>query len=187
MVTNRLVPTDMSGTQPVRIRALVGSSRRPARSRKGNAPFGLPVPNLERMVHKLGHAVQLVKVSWLETSLALASRLGRRSERTSGPYRQRRLADWEQGAPARDPRGRGAQRTGQFRHLAGSGSEGPRPRPAAIRRRAGSSDGARRPREPLDPAAWRRLDFSWDGAVVLQRLMRTRAVVIGHVGSPART
>ena len=47
----------------------------------------------------------------------------------------------------RDPRGRGAEPTGQLRHLAGCGNEGPRPGLAPIRRRAGSGDGARRPRE----------------------------------------
>jgi hypothetical protein len=33
----------------------------------------------------------------------------------------------------------------------------------------------------MDPPARRRLDVSWDGAVVLERLMWTRAVVVGTV------
>ena len=85
-------------------------------------------------------------LSRLETSSALASRCGDgRSGCLDLPLAT--LADWEPGAPVRDPRGRGAEPTGQVRHLAGSGGEGPRPRPAAIRQRAGSGDGARRPRE----------------------------------------
>ena len=47
----------------------------------------------------------------------------------------------------RVPRGRGAEPTEQLRQLAGCGNEGPRPGLAPIRRRAGSGDGARRPRE----------------------------------------
>jgi hypothetical protein len=47
--------------------------------------------------------------------------------------------------------------------------------------------------EPADlgnganPAAGRRLDVSGDGAVVLQRLMRTRTIVIGNVGAQETT
>src|SRR4029450_855914 len=86
--------------------------------------------------------------------------------------------------PATDPRGRGlgAPRRSAIWWL-------PRARGPRGCTRSRSGDALVPVMEPADlgdganPAAGRRLDVSGDGAVVLQRLMRTRTIVIGHVGA----
>ena len=97
-----------------------------------------------RPIQGLGRSGDL---SRLETSLALASRLGdARCRRLDLP--SARLADWDQDAPATGMRGRDAEPLGEGPALwQAPRARAARPPPAAIRRRAGSGDGARRPRE----------------------------------------